>query len=89
MKDEIEFLIRKGKLSKYTRDGDRSLQDNENRSPDNDDRDRRTQSRGPVINIFSGRPTAASTSSNSWKAYAREVMSIVGEPPKKAKIEVS
>nr|XP_017250801.1 PREDICTED: uncharacterized protein LOC108221433 [Daucus carota subsp. sativus] len=49
--------------------------------------DKRTQPRGPVINVISGGPTAAGTSSSSRKAYAREVMSIVGEPPKQAKID--
>ncbi|WOH00670.1 hypothetical protein DCAR_0520043 [Daucus carota subsp. sativus] len=85
LKDEIEFLIRRGKLSKFTKDGDKNHRDNDNRGRDNDDK--RTQPRGPVINVISGGPTAAGTSSNSRKAYAREVMSIVGEPPKRAKID--
>ena len=38
--------------------------------------------------IFGG-PTAAGTSKNSRKAYAREFMHIVGEAPKKARTEVS
>ncbi|XP_063939813.1 uncharacterized protein LOC135148496 [Daucus carota subsp. sativus] len=87
LKDEIEFLIRKGKLSKYTRDTDKNPRDNDNRGRDNDDRNKRNQPRGPVINVISGGPTAAGLSSNSRKAYAREVMYIVGEPPKRAKIE--
>ena len=87
LKDEIEFLIRKGKLSKYTKDGDRNPRDNDNSGRDNDDR--RTQPRGPVINVISRGPTAAGTSSNSRKAYAREVTSIVGEPLKRAKTEVA
>ncbi|XP_063948020.1 uncharacterized protein LOC135152114 [Daucus carota subsp. sativus] len=74
-----------GKLSKFTKDGDKSYRDNDSRGRDNDDK--RTQPRGPVINVISGGPTAAGTSSNSRKAYAREVMSIVGEPPKRAKID--
>ncbi|XP_063949854.1 uncharacterized protein LOC108221222 [Daucus carota subsp. sativus] len=85
LKDEIEFLIRRGKLSKFTKDGDKNHRDNDNRGRDNDDK--RTQPRGPVINVISGGPTAVGTSSNSRKAYAREVMSIVGEPPKWAKID--
>ncbi|XP_063942645.1 uncharacterized protein LOC135150313 [Daucus carota subsp. sativus] len=85
LKDEIEFLIRRGKLSKFTKDGDKSYRDNDNRGRDNDDK--RTQPRGPVINVISGGPKSAGTSSNSRKAYAREVMSIVGEPPKRAKID--
>ena len=87
LKDEIEFLIRKGKLSRYTRDTDRNPRDNDNRGKDNDDRDKRNQPRGPVINVISGGPTAVGLSSNSRKAYARELMCIVGEPPKRAKIE--
>ncbi|XP_017246612.1 uncharacterized protein LOC108218204 [Daucus carota subsp. sativus] len=85
LKDEIEFLIRRDKLSKFTKDGDKNHRDNDNRGRENDDK--RTQPRGPVINVISGEPTAAGTSNNSRKAYAREVMSIVGEPPKRAKID--
>nr|XP_017217146.1 PREDICTED: uncharacterized protein LOC108194707 [Daucus carota subsp. sativus] len=84
LKDEIEFLIRRGKLSKFTKDGDKNHRDNDNRGRDNI-----TQPRGPVINVISGGPTAAGTSSNSRKAYVREVMSIIGEPPKRAKIDYS
>nr|XP_017246106.1 PREDICTED: uncharacterized protein LOC108217734 [Daucus carota subsp. sativus] len=89
LKDEIEFWIRKGKLSKYTRDADRNTRDNDSRDRDNDDHDRRTEPRGPVINMISRGPTAAGLSGNSRKAYAREVMCIVGEPPKRAKTEVA
>ncbi|XP_063941432.1 uncharacterized protein LOC135149610 [Daucus carota subsp. sativus] len=85
LKDEIEFLIRRGKLSKFTKDGDKNHRDNDSRGRDNDDK--RTQPRGPVINVISGGPTAAGTSSNSRKAYAREVMNIVGEPPNRTKID--
>ncbi|XP_017217125.1 uncharacterized protein LOC108194684 [Daucus carota subsp. sativus] len=87
LKDEIEFLIRKGKLSRYTKDTDRNPRDNDNCGKDNDDRDKRNQLRGPVINVISRGPTAAGLSSNSRETYAREVMCIVGEPPKRAKIE--
>ncbi|XP_063935188.1 uncharacterized protein LOC135147005 [Daucus carota subsp. sativus] len=86
LKDEIEYLIRKGKLSRYTKEGDKNARGNDDRGRDNDDR--RNQPRGPVVNVISGGPTAAGTSSNSRKAYAREVMSIVGEPPKRARIEL-
>ena len=74
-------------MSKYTKDGDRNPRDNDNRGRYNDDR--RTQPRRPVINVISGGPTTAGTLSNSRKAYAREVMSIVGDPPQMAKIEVA
>nr|XP_017221323.1 PREDICTED: uncharacterized protein LOC108198053 [Daucus carota subsp. sativus] len=78
-----------GKLSRYTRDADRNPRDNDSRDRDNDDHDRRTEPRGPVINMISGGPTAAGLSSNSRKAYAREVMCIIGEPPKRAKTEIA
>ena len=76
-------------MSKYTKDADRNTRDNDSRDRDSDDHDRRTEPRGPVINMISGGPTAAGLSSNSRKAYAREVMCIVGEPPKRAKTEVA
>ncbi|XP_074336005.1 uncharacterized protein LOC141673171 [Apium graveolens] len=49
------------------------------------DRDRNPQPRGPVINMISGGHTAVGTTRNSRKAYAREVMGIVGEPSKRSK----
>ena len=39
--------------------------------------------------MINGGPTAAGSSRNSRKAYAREVMSIVGEAPKRARMEAS
>jgi hypothetical protein len=39
--------------------------------------------------MINGGPTAAGSSRNSRKAYAREVMSIVGEAPKRARTEAS
>ncbi|XP_063948030.1 uncharacterized protein LOC135152126 [Daucus carota subsp. sativus] len=39
LKDEIEFLIRRGKLSKFTKDGDKNYRDNDSRGRDNDDRE--------------------------------------------------
>nr|XP_017245355.1 PREDICTED: uncharacterized protein LOC108217013 [Daucus carota subsp. sativus] len=72
---------------RYTMDTNRNPRDNDNRGKDNDNRDKRNQPRGPVINVISKGPTAAGLSSNSRKAYAREVMCIVGEPLKRAKIE--
>jgi hypothetical protein len=38
--------------------------------------------------MISGGPTAAGNSRNARKAYAREVMQVVGEPPKRAKTEI-
>ena len=52
LKDEIEFLIRTGKLTKFTKDGDKNHRDNDNRGRDNDDK--RTQPRGPVIRAAHG-----------------------------------
>ncbi|XP_074337390.1 uncharacterized protein LOC141674578 [Apium graveolens] len=39
--------------------------------------------------MISGGPTAAGTIRNSRKAYAREMMSIVGEPSKRSKSEIT
>ncbi|KAL8088417.1 hypothetical protein AgCh_038265 [Apium graveolens] len=102
LKDKIEFLIRKGRLNKYTGDGgdknNNGRKNFEDRRRDQDDQGRNPQPRGPVINtifggprprgpvintIFGG-PTAAGLSKNSRKTYAREVMHIVGEAPKRA-----
>lgn len=88
LKDEIEFLIRRGCLNRYTKDGGRDDEDRRSDQRDQDDRRRNTQPRGPVINMIFGGPTAAGTSSNSRKAYAREVMHIVGEAPKREKVEI-
>ncbi|KAL8135334.1 hypothetical protein AgCh_010119 [Apium graveolens] len=60
LKDEIEFLIRKGRLSKYTGDGgDRNNNGRKNfddRRRDQDDQGRSPQPRGPVINAIFGGP---------------------------------
>lgn len=88
LKDEIEFLIERGKLSPFTKDGD---QNNSRRDYDKreDDRDRNPRPKGSVINMVSGGPIAARTTRNSRKAYTREVMHIVGEALKHAKTEVA
>lgn len=56
---------------------------------DQNDRKKNPQPRGLVINMIFGGPTTAGTSSNSRNAYAREVMHIVGETPKRAKVEIT
>ncbi|KAL8108705.1 hypothetical protein AgCh_008657 [Apium graveolens] len=60
LKDEIEFLIRKGRLNKYTGDGgDRNNNGRKNfedRRRDQDDQGRNPQPRGPVINTIYGGP---------------------------------
>ncbi|KAL8091612.1 hypothetical protein AgCh_034025 [Apium graveolens] len=61
LKDEIEFLIRKGRLNKYTGEGgDRNNNGRKNfedRRRDQDNQGRNPQPRGPVINaIFGGPP---------------------------------
>ncbi|KAL8147772.1 hypothetical protein AgCh_005188 [Apium graveolens] len=107
LKDEIEFLIRKGRLNKYTGEGgdtnNNGRKNFEDRRRDQDDQGRNPQPRGPVINAIFGRPrprgpvintifggpTAIGLSKNSRKAYAREVMHIVGEAPKRARTEVT
>ena len=79
LKNEIEYLIRQGKLNKYTKDGNNDNRKNWN---NRDNNDKRPQPRGPVVNIISGGPTAVETTSNSRKAYSQEVLQIVGGPPK-------
>ncbi|XP_074351631.1 uncharacterized protein LOC141690756 [Apium graveolens] len=92
LKDEIEYLIRRGKFERFTKGEEAGGQKRDNDRRDDDrrgnDRDRNPQPRGPVINMISGGPTAAGTTRNSRKAYAREVMSIVGEPSKRSKSEM-
>ena len=60
LKDEIEFLIRKGRLNKYTGDGgDRNNNGRKNfedRRRDQDDQGRNPQPRGPVIDTIFGGP---------------------------------
>ncbi|KAL8104641.1 hypothetical protein AgCh_028751 [Apium graveolens] len=107
LKDEIEFLFRKGRLNKYTGEGgDRS--NNVRRNFDDQRRDQEDQGQnpqprglvintifrgprpqGPVINTIFGGPTATGLSKNFRKAYAREVMHIVGEDPKRARTGVT
>ncbi|KAL8148259.1 hypothetical protein AgCh_005574 [Apium graveolens] len=77
LKDEIEFLIRKGRLSKYTGEGgyrnNNGRRNFEDRRRDQDDHGRNPQPRDR----------------NSRKAYTREVMHIVGEAPKRARTGVT
>ncbi|XP_074342469.1 uncharacterized protein LOC141680036 [Apium graveolens] len=93
LKDEIEYLIRRGKFGCFTKGEEARGQKRDNDRRDDDrrgnDRDRNPQPRGPVINMISGGPTAVGTTRNSQKAYAREVMSIVGEPSKHSKSEMT
>ena len=48
-----------------------------------EDQDRRPQPRGPVVNMISEGPTTAGTSKSSRKAYAQELLQVVGGPSKK------
>ncbi|KAK1403967.1 hypothetical protein POM88_003572 [Heracleum sosnowskyi] len=93
LKDEIEFLIRRGKLNKFTKDGNQGSQRGNYKRKDYDRRDndqyRNPKPRGPVINMIFGGPTDAGSSRNSRKAYARKVMTVVGEAPKRARTEIS
>ncbi|XP_074346864.1 uncharacterized protein LOC141685671 [Apium graveolens] len=86
LKDEIEYLIWRGKFGLFIKgeEAGRQKRDNDRRDDDRrgNDRDRNPQPRGPVINMISRGPTTTSTTRNSRKAYEREVMSIVGEPSK-------
>ncbi|XP_074327652.1 uncharacterized protein LOC141665566 [Apium graveolens] len=87
-KDEIEYLIRRGKFGRFTKGEEAGGQKRDNDRRGND-RDRNPQPRRLVINMISGGPTAAGITRNSRKAYAREVMSIVGEPSKHSKSEMT
>ncbi|KAK1365344.1 hypothetical protein POM88_040905 [Heracleum sosnowskyi] len=62
LKDEIEFLIRKGKLDKFTKDGNRGNQhgnyERKNYDTRDDDQDHNPKPRGPVINMIYGGPAA-------------------------------
>ncbi|XP_074377257.1 uncharacterized protein LOC141718772 [Apium graveolens] len=92
LKDEIEYLIQRGKFGRFTKGEEAVGQKRDNDRSDDDrkgnDRDRNPQPRGPVINMILGGPTTACTTRNSRKAYAREMMSIVGEPSKHSKSEM-
>ncbi|XP_074347216.1 uncharacterized protein LOC141686053 [Apium graveolens] len=92
LKDEIEYLIRRGKFGRFTKgeEAEGQKRDNDRRGDDRsgNDRDRNPHPRGLVINMISEGPTAAGTTRNSRKAYAREVMSFVGEPSKRSKSEM-
>ena len=63
-KDEIEFLIHQGKLSKFTKGDNRGDQRRKYDRRDSD-RDRNPQHRGPVINMISGGPIVAGRTRNS------------------------
>ncbi|KAL8146473.1 hypothetical protein AgCh_004271 [Apium graveolens] len=60
LKDEIDFLIRKGRLNKYTGEGgdmnNNGRKNFEDRRRDQDDQGRNPQPRGPVINAIFGGP---------------------------------
>ena len=62
LKNEIEYLIRQGKLNKYTKNGNNDNRDNRN---NRDNNDKRPQPRGPIVNIISESPTAAGTTRKS------------------------
>ncbi|XP_074342642.1 uncharacterized protein LOC141680269 [Apium graveolens] len=93
LKDEIEYLIRRGKFGHFTKGEEAGGQKRDNDRKDDDrrgnDRNRNPQPRGPVINMISGGPTTTGTIRNSRKVYAREVMCIVGEPSKRSKSEMT
>ena len=76
LKDEIEYLIRRGKFGRFTNGEEAGGQKRDNDRRDDDqrgtDRDRNPQPRGPVINMISGGPTAARTIRKSRKVYARK-----------------
>ncbi|XP_074375215.1 uncharacterized protein LOC141716978 [Apium graveolens] len=73
LKDEIVYLIRRGKFGRFTKGEEVGGQKRDNDQRDDDQR---------------GGPTITGTTRNSRKAYVREVMSIVGEPSKRSKSEM-
>ncbi|XP_074374209.1 uncharacterized protein LOC141714596 [Apium graveolens] len=93
LKDEIEYLIRRGKFGRFTKGEEPGSKKRDNDRRDDDrrgnDKDCNPQPQWPIINMISGGPTTAGTTRNSRKAYAREVMSIVGEPYKRFKSEMT
>lgn len=88
LKDEIEYLIWRMKYSRFTKGEDDGGRRRVYDGRDND-RNRNSQPQGPVINMIFRGPILAETTKNSWKAYAREVMNVVGETPKHAKTKVA
>ncbi|XP_074336720.1 uncharacterized protein LOC141673891 [Apium graveolens] len=74
LKDEIEYMIQRGKFGRFTKGEEAGGQKRDN---DRRDDDRR------------GRPTTAGTTRTSRKAYATEVMNIVVEPSKRSKSEMT
>ncbi|XP_074377473.1 uncharacterized protein LOC141718995 [Apium graveolens] len=93
LKDEIEYLIQRGKFGCFTKGEEAGGQKRDNDKKDDDrrgnDRDHNPQPRGPVINMISGGLKTAGTIRNSRKAYTREVMNIVGEPFKRSKSKMT
>ncbi|KAL8135527.1 hypothetical protein AgCh_010247 [Apium graveolens] len=90
-KDKSRYC--RGKFGRFTKGEEAGGQKRDNDRRDDDrrgnDRDRNPHPRGPLINMISGGPTTAGTTRNSRKAYAREVKSIVGEPSKRSKSEMT
>ncbi|XP_074322742.1 uncharacterized protein LOC141659699 [Apium graveolens] len=68
LKDEIEYLIRRGKFGRFTKGEEAGGQKRDNDRRDDDqrgnDKDRNPHPRGPVINMISGGPTAVGTTRN-------------------------
>ncbi|XP_074383132.1 uncharacterized protein LOC141724769 [Apium graveolens] len=93
LKDEIKYLIRTEKFGRFTKGEEAEGLNRDNNQRDNDrrgnDRDRNPQPQGLLISMITGGPTTAGTIKNSRKAYAREVMSIVGDIPKRSKMKMT
>ncbi|XP_074337460.1 uncharacterized protein LOC141674649 [Apium graveolens] len=85
LKDEIEYLIRRGKFGCFTEGEEVGGQMRDNDRRDDDRRGNNPQPLGIVINMISGGPIAAGTTRNSQKAYVREVINKVGESSKHSK----
>ncbi|KAM7250617.1 hypothetical protein ACFE04_022500 [Oxalis oulophora] len=72
LKDELEFLARKGNIDKYLSQGPRGRTNRRNDEP-------HTQPRG-VINTIVGGLASGGSSNRKRKAYAREVCVVGGQP---------
>ncbi|XP_074374282.1 uncharacterized protein LOC141714677 [Apium graveolens] len=89
LKGEIEYLILRGNFRHFSKGEEAGGQKRDNDRSYDDRRGNNPQPPGPIINMISGGPTTTGTVRNSRKAYAREVMSIVGEPSKRSKSEMT
>lgn len=80
LKDEIEYLIQKGKCGRFTK-GEYCGGQKREYDGRNNDQNRNSQLRG-LVNMISGSLIATKTTKNSRDPYDRKVINIVREAPK-------